>query len=232
MNRHAFYLVFAVATGIALASCEGGKDEQHYTAVEKQYVETFADQSKDSLRVLSYDTWSLTNQTDWLTVYCGTQKNEITQKVPANTQVLTTVYFALQPNTTGKTRYAQVQVNSSYGGTVSSQLMQYAFLNVQRPAPVTDSSTRVTTFTYDIVAKPVASASVVFTVYADGATLTSSDESWLKPEKTTGFSTGEKTTVSVAVSENTASEARTATLTLTSAGVSTPITFNQKGTGL
>ena len=231
MKKHTLYLTLAAAAGVALASCDGGEDEQHYTAVEKQYVETFADQSKDSLRVLSYDTWTLNNQADWLTVYCGTQKNEITQKVPANTQVLTTIYFALQPNTTGQTRYSQIQISSSYGGTIASQLMQYPFLNVQRPAPVTDSSTRATTFTYEVAAKPVTSPYIVFAVYADGATLTSSDESWLKPEKTSGFNTGEKSTVTVSVAENTASEARAATLTLTSAGVSTPITFKQKGAG-
>lgn len=225
------YAAAALAAATVFASCEGGKDERHYTAVGKQYIETFADQVTDSLKVQSYDSWTLTNQNDWFKVLCGTQTDNISVKVPASTLMQNTLYISLTPNTTGQTRYASLQVSSSYGSTVSTTLMQYPFLNVQRPAPVTSSATHTTTFTATLAAKPTGTQTVVFTVYTEGATLASSDESWLKPEKTEGFKAGEQTTVSLSVEENTSAQERTATLTLTSGGVSTPITVTQQGTG-
>ena len=66
-----------------------------------------------------------------------------------------------------------------------------------------------------------------FAVYADGATL-SSDAAWLVPATTT-FNAG-KHVVAIVAQENLATQPRTAMLTLTSNGISTPITITQAKT--
>ena len=144
--------------------------------------------------------------------------------------------FALQPNQTGRLRTNRIAVVSSYGkvGTVSQVLVQYPHLNIQYPDGVISGSGSdyACKYSLSIAAAGVAPSGskpyVKFIVYTDDARLSSSAD-WLVPAETSGFNKYEAVKVELNAEANPGTEERTATLTLTSNGVSTPITISQLG---
>ena len=225
-------ILCAAIAAITLASCGESTSEQHTTAflpVNGRGIETYADQTTDSIRVISTDTWTLTNNTDWMDVKVTAlnQTNNMNVAIQPGYFVSTRLDFEIQPNTTGRTRSALLQVNSSFAkiGTVTNQLVQYPFLNISTPAPRT--SDNGVTFNLDFIATTnEASTNIVFTVHSADATLTSSAD-WLTVSQANGFTPHATQRVTVTAARNATGAARTATLTLTSAGISSVINVTQ-----
>lgn len=228
-------LLLAAAAVIGLAACNENTNEYHSTyfyPITASGVQTFADQQLDSVRVMSYDTWTLNNTVDWVDMKVGTtQTNQIKVEVPVGYFNLTRLDFVLKPNTTGKTRTTPVQVTSSFGkvGTIATVLIQYPFHNITTPAAkMTENGTNAT-FTLDLPQKSnkeTATSFLSFTVYTSDAQLTSSAD-WLTVDKANGYTPSVKEKVNITAQPNTTGEARKAQLTLTSGGVSTVINVNQ-----
>lgn len=225
---------------LALTACDNeSTNEQHGTSfypITVGGIETFADQTVDSVRVMSFDSWTLKNTSDWCTVRSDDQVNDISVKVPVGYISSTRLDFRLQPNTTGKLRSNRIDVVSSYAkiGTVSTTLTQYPHHNITSPSGQYGTGDEYSrTFTLGVPAEGVNSYGskpyVKFTVYAEGATLTASEE-WIVPDKTADFTPNQQQLVDLTVAPNPTAEKREATLSLTSAGVTTVIRVTQEGT--
>lgn len=230
-------IILAVATAtLALTSCSEATNEYHSTQfypVTTDGIVAYADQTVDSTRVISYDSWTLTNTTDWFDVSLQDgQKNNLSVTIPAGYVGSMRLDLRFQTNTTGKTRQSQLAVVSAYDkiGTVSTIVTQQPYLNISYPSPYKATSTdAMPTFSLNLTSSkssyPLTSY-VTFTVYTADATLTSSAD-WITPEKTSGFTANVKEKINLTIQANTTGQTRTATLTLTSYGISTPITINQ-----
>ena len=230
----------ACLAALALTACDNeSTNGQHGTSfypITVGGIETFADQTADSVRVMSFDSWTLKNTSDWCSVRAEGQENNISVKVPEGYISSTRLDFRLQPNTTGKLRSNRIDVVSSYAkiGTVSTTLTQYPHHNITSPSGQYGTGDEYSrTFTLNVPAEGVNSYGskpyVKFTVYAEGATLTASEE-WIVPDKTADFTPNQQQLVDLTVAPNPTAEKREATLSLTSAGVTTVIRVTQEGT--
>ncbi len=239
----------ALSTVAVFSSCGNSSDEYHqfniYPLRSEGFVE-FADQSTDSTHIVSTDTWSLTSQADWLTTTTqGNKTAPFTIEVPQGYISSTPLYFTMQSNLTGQSRTALVQATSTGKnmGTMSILIKQLPYLNITTPSPKQASdgtyswtlsgiSSDGKFHTTDNSGKDISTTPyITFIVYTDNATLTSSAE-WLnilavENGSSNLYKAGEKSKVELYLTENTTGQERSATLTLTSAGVSTTITVTQ-----
>lgn len=225
-----------IGSALTLASCFGGDNENHGTSIYNSHgqmapVELYADQTLDSLFVMSYDSWSArTENADWLEV------SDKTCKVPANYIITQSVLIKTTPNTTGKARVGQFIVNSEYAeyGPLSTSITQFPWLNITAPVAQyvqvddKDKGEKYVTAKFEA---PVGAtdeiARLACTVYAD-ATLTS-DAAWLSvPSDVQTLKPGSHG-VQFKVTANSDAAERVAHVTLTSNGVSSVITYTQKG---
>lgn len=234
-------LLPAALCALALTACDDAENEIHSTyfyPLTSTGIIAYADQTEDSTYVVSYDSWTLNASCDWMTVTSNTGSvNNISVEVPAGYYVSTKLTLTFQPNTTGAVRSYVLQANSSSDkiGSVYQGVTQYPFLDIRTPAvtTTTDSNGNITAYTYSTQVSQTGvningtKPSISFCVYNEGATLESSDTSWLNPAQTTDFEPNTQQRVELTATVNETGAARTATLTLTSGGVSTPITVTQ-----
>lgn len=219
---------------LALVACDSTY-EYHSTSFypSNESIITYADQDCDTILVVSYDSWTLTNTCDWLTVkVANSQVDDISINVASGYYDVTRLDFYPEPNTTGSTRSTVIKVVSSYSdtGTLGVYFYQYPFLHITNPSPSADSDGNAT-FTLYVEGDAVSSSdevdsSISFYVYDEDATLTTSD-SWVTPEQTSGFTTGEELTIPLTIEANDTGARRSATLTLTSLGITNTITIVQ-----
>lgn len=231
----------AVALVATLASCNSeSTNENHTLSFNRGNIVAYADQQVDSFRVYYNDAWTLNQPSDnsWVNIAYNGQTPPITI-TPSNANFINVsdrVNVAMQPNNTGKDRISTINIESSYGklGTLTLNVYQRSYLNV---ADLTQNNGKfvmnnVSADGYVVGLTNQVKPTLCFTVYSADATLTSSAD-WLKvPEKTTlpGVPTyvpNELQKVELTVEKNTTAESRTATLTLTSNGVSSTIEVTQ-----
>lgn len=236
-------ILAAASAALLLASCDNDGGEYHTTyfyPMDTNAITSYADQTLDSTRVVSTDSWTLNNATDWCTITCDGKSTPLTVTIPQGYMMSSLLLFNLTPNTTGSIRTNRIDIVSTYGkiGTISKSVAQYPFLNITTPAvkATTDNSTAgasTTTYTFNLNITAAgktssgATPTIAFTVYSNDATLTTTDDSWITLSKTSGFTRASAQSVEITASTNTTGAERTATLTLTSNGVSTPITITQ-----
>ena len=227
-------VLFATFVAALFTSCTESDYEFHQTYFSPQVAGgkvLYADQTTDSTRVISYDPWTATTEfengaTAWFTI-SPTECNFIAGEQFASTRMNITT----TPNTSEKIRSGHIVVKSF--DTVGMPVKQTTWLNIIRPfgeaknydseGALLPEEDRKMTFAGTTIAT-ANQFEIEFTVYADGATLTA-DADWLKPA-TTSFAAGTHT-VAIVVEENQEVVQRTANLTLTSNGISTPITITQ-----
>lgn len=217
---------------LCFAACTESSYEYHQTYFYPQQPGgkmMYADQTLDSTRVISYDSWTAQTTADWLSL------TPAEQNIPAGYGMNTLVKLTCAPNTTGETRHSAILLKSF--GSLAMDVYQTAWLNIiwptatytNKPEAAGDASTGtvmdkqvsfVTTLSADST-----SMKVKFRVYADGATL-QSNASWLV-HKDTVYAAGTHEAL-LSVEPNAFAVSRTATLTLSSNGVSTPIKVTQK----
>lgn len=226
-------LLTAAAVALAFASCDNDNTNEYHSTyffpMQNLGIETYADQTVDSVRVISFDSWTLTHDCDWYQVSSNGKQAPLSIRVPAGYQSSDRLDFQIQPNTTGKVRNDLVEVVSSFDkiGTVAQMLIQYPYLNILNPR-----TTDKTNYDFTMIVSGAGTTSssskpnVSFIVYSEDATL-SSNVSWLTPDKTEGFAKDNKQNVSLTIEKNETEQTREAVLTLTSNGVSTPIHIKQ-----
>lgn len=230
-------ILAACVAAVAFASCDDGGNEYHSTyfyPMTYEGIVTYADQTVDSTHVVSYDSWTLTNNCEWFDIYTSGIKAPLDVKIPAGYMGLNRLDIYLQPNNTGKVRGERISVVSAFEkiGTISQSIIQYPYLNISVPAVKSTSVDNETTYSFDlnINAKGMGSNNqkpiISFTVYADGAEL-SSDQTWIEPSKTENFTKYVTQTINLNVEENPTKADRTASLKLTSKGITTVINVTQ-----
>ena len=212
---------------LALISCDESSYEVHQTFFYPQQpggMQLYADQPSDTIHVYSLDSWTASTTQEWMSV----TPDAFT--VSPTTSGDTRLTVSVTPNTTGALRTGYLVVNAH--DAVSMAVNQFPWLNVIVPEPIyyTDApeggdAASTTRARFDLRLSPTTQDTIaVFRVYRDGATL-QSDAKWLQPDRAT-FSAG-RDTVRLSVAPNQTGAARSARLTLTSAGVATDITVTQ-----
>lgn len=230
MKKVSSLLLSAIA--LCFAACSESSYEYHETYFYPQQPggkTMYADQTLDSTRVISYDSWTLQSSADWLTL------TPTEQHIPGGYGMNVLVKLMATPNTTGATRHSVMQLSSF--DPLAMDVYQTSWLNIlwpsasytTKPGAGNDGSPigmmdKEASFAGTISADTT-SMKVKFRVYADGAKLVS-DAAWLVQKDTT-YAAGTHEAL-LAVEPNASATPRTATLTLTSNGVSTPIKITQK----
>ena len=236
---------FILAAGIGaamLSSCGDSSYEMHQTMFypNKGGIVLYADQTMDTIHVYSLDSW--TSQPSYNNG--GTWFNYSPQKatVEAGRASDTKITLTAQPNTSGKNLAGELRVFSH--DQIATNVYHYSWLNVTSPSGryVDDSGVSINTsqltmeefekvkpkFAIENIQAAATDTAVRFRTYQPGATLTS-DADWLKLEGSNGsFPVADEYRVALKASANTTGATRTATLTLTSSGISTAITVSQK----
>ncbi len=241
------------AAGVASCSDEDtGYHSTYFYPLNGGNKELFADQTSDSVVVCSYDTWTASVSGEWLNVTLSGKSAPFTVEVPDGYVSRTVMSLVLQPNTTGKVRSAAVCAASSCTkiGTVQQGVVQYPFLKITNPTVErTTDKDGATSYSFSMTgvakdgyyhafdsqgAETKTQPSVSFTVFADGATLTSGSE-WISIVPTTdsegktveGYTKNTAHTVKLSVQSNETGAQRTGSVTLTSNGVSTTVYITQ-----
>ena len=223
MNRFLSFLILV----IALTACTEGSYEHHASYFYPQRPDgqlLYADQTMDTTLIYSLDSWQATKEGDWFSI------TPESFEVRPGVSIFTKMTFTTTPNTTGKGRTGLVTIHAYH--TISQSLYQTPWLNITYPfAQYTKGedhtfATRKATFRMALLSSAT-SSQVRFTTYAENATLTSNAE-WVTPEKTI-FLAPNNYEVKLTIQPNKSKDPRTAQLTLTSAGISTPIIVEQAG---
>ena len=226
--------LLATLVATILVSCSKSEYEFHqtyFTPQEPNGKILYADQAIDSTRVISYDPWTASTAFNsgvnpWFTITpteCNFKAGEqyASMRIDINGGV----------NNTGKIRSGHIVVKSF--DTVGMLVRQTTWLNIIRPfgevvnydntGNLLPEEERSMKFAGSI---PCTNNQfdIEFKVYANDATLTSNVD-WLIPA-TSIFSAGNHV-VAIVANENEQAEPRTGILTLTSNGISTPITITQ-----
>lgn len=216
-----------LALVLALAACTEGSYEHHASYFYPQRPDgqlLYADQTMDTTLIYSLDSWQATKEGDWFSI------TPESFEVRPGVSIFTKMTFTTTPNTTGKGRTGLVTIHAYH--TISQSLYQTPWLNITYPfAQYTKGedhtfATRKATFRMALLSSAT-SSQVRFTTYAENATLTSNAE-WVTPEKTI-FIAPNSYEVKLTIQPNKSKDPRSAQLTLTSAGISTPITVEQAG---
>lgn len=222
----------ALLSTAAFVACGDTAGENHGTTIynrgNNSITEMYADQTVDSLHVISYDSWTSSIESilggDW----CKTSVSKC--EVPAYYVVTQSVIINTTPNTTGVSRVAMFNVKSAWleSSTINTPIYQYGWLNITTPLPTfttKDIKDAKAEFKHELRADATA-APLAFYVYAE-ASLTS-DAEWLTiPESVKKVEVGPHGAQLTVTPNNTASD-RVANVTLTSNGVSNVITYTQK----
>lgn len=231
-------LILGALAATAMVSCTDSKNEYHQASFYplRQYIPTYADQTLDSTRVVSTDTWTFDEDCSWLTVTSNGESTPLTFTVPEGYISSSRLDLHLAPNTTGKVRKYSLMANVQYHkiGVITQQLVQYPYHHITFPDVRLTGEGEDQKYSFSMLVttdgKLIGMGKtpyITFVPYGGDATLTSS-ESWVRPKQQLGFEKDKSNQIELEVDANNTDQKRTATLTLTSNGVSTPITIEQE----
>lgn len=222
-------LLFVCSLLLLLASCIKDPEAHQLIPVESSFV-LYADQTTDSVRFYTYDSWTVTPQVDWIAVE---GKSHVDFNYNYSKRYLCRVILTFKPNATGRTRTGTVLVQS-YDYSYSAPFVQLGLLQVSHPAYTIDSYLNEQSSIPDIAHYELidsahwTSDSICFTV-ENNWDLKFVDEAapdWLTLDKTTNLPG--KYRVNLTLTPNTDTEnARETKLRLTSGEVSNLITVRQ-----
>ncbi|MBQ8098859.1 MAG: hypothetical protein IJ244_04990 [Bacteroidaceae bacterium] len=229
-------LILTVAAIGLLASC--GK-ETAYTYAELGFlpisngpVLVYADQTVDTVTVVATNSWELKANNSWITL--DPAYSSRTQSGARTISTKCPILF--ETNRSGQVRYGSLQLSDG-DNTVGRAYLQTFWLDIIEPAisiKHTKASSSYSIYDFDDISSisfqktvPADSltASVIFSIYAPSATL-STTASWIEPQSQE-FRKGTHY-VALSLQPNTTGNQREATLTLTtSTGISNDITLIQ-----
>lgn len=243
MNKSSL-LALTMVSALALTSCAlDSSSENHHTAflpLNSQGRLLYADQSTDTLAVQSTDAWKLevaSPSTPFFTI-TPTEYNVpriYTTSMSAYLGV-TPLYIAATPNTTGKIRTAHLRLISSFKefGTLQLPVVQYSWLDIRHPAPLfahhSDGQATTPTFASKVSAEG-GKLKLAFRFYStDKAqqSVTSQADWLLVPAREEGYGAG-RYELELTAAPNPSKSERTAIVSISSAGVTTQVNFQQAG---
>ncbi len=224
-------LFYCAALALALVACDDEQSRHQITVVypsNNGYGVGYADQTLDSIVLYTFDSYkcTVTQGDDWFTLDDNWKQATIQNSY--YNMFVASIPVYMETNTTDTSRVAYVNINNygdDWNETVGLGYVQLGWLNVTRPTPqyvYLDYIPNQAVFAMSDSAD-VTVDSIAFTV--EGNWTLESDASFVTPAASSG-SAGEQV-VRLSLSENNTSATRSATLTLTSNGVSTPITLVQ-----
>ena len=227
MKKTIFPLLFLMAA--VMQSCSDGLDRHELIVVYPNGYALFADQTQDSIVFLTFDSWRVSPNASWISVV-GKSSDNINYDYYKN--YLIHVDLALEPNTTGHTRWGNVMVKS-YDYEGAGLYVQFPFLNITHPNPdvndyygdnynVPDGADFILRDSADFE-----NDSLCFNVqkswtlsFAPGA-----DQSWLQLSTTSGEEG--YNVVPIKLEQNLTTKERRTELILTSSGISNQISVVQ-----
>lgn len=221
--KRLFSYISVFTMTVCLASCSNAEEEHHSTyfyPTDLLSVDMYADQSETEVTLVSLDTWTAAAEGGWFTI----SPNEA--RVPAGYQLTQNLKITASPNTTGLIRTGLIRVQAY--SNLAMAVRQVPWLDIRRPAQYISSGEKEgdpLVVTCEVtVNSDAATLPLHFVTYAPDATLVS-DQPWITIEEAT-FEAGENKPV-LGLQPNTDTEARTANLTLTSAGIAAKIKVTQ-----
>ena len=238
--------LLGLAAPAALTSCDNDTPNQvhqlNFIPLQSGGRLCYADQSTDTVGLQSTDSWTLAVATPQGTPAWLTATPE-SGRVEANHFVTQPLALRFSANTTGAPRTARLNVTAAAGTTrtIGLPVVQLSWLDIRRPAPTvlrptaetdTPASALTTATPVFIEPLPYKAGTVVcgFVLYdtTDPAhhSLTS-DASWLTLSAADATPAAGHHEVTLTFTENPDHAPRTARLALTSAGVTTYITYTQ-----
>lgn len=238
--------LLGLAAPVALTSCDNDTPNQvhqlNFIPLQSGGRLCYADQSTDTVGLQSTDSWTLAVATPQGTPAWLTAAPE-SGRVEANHFVTQPLALRFSANTTGAPRTARLNVTAAAGTTrtIGLPVVQLSWLDIRRPAPTvlrpaaeTDPPASAVTTATPIFIEPLPykAGTVVcgFVLYdtTDPAhhSLTS-DASWLTLSAADATPAAGHHEVTLTFTENPDHAPRTARLALTSAGVTTYITYTQ-----
>ena len=219
-----------------VASCDSAPENHKLSPVANSII-LYADQTSDSLRFYTYDSWSVESQNEWIDIE-GDSHFEFTYN--NMNCYLFKVMLSVEPNMTGKTRYGTVLVKS-YDYSYSSPIVQLGLLMLTHPYFTVDSwldeQSRIPDVAYYelIDSAHWDKDSICFTMHDNWKLEYVGDKpDWLsfhmgegnEVDKVEDYEEG-KYTVYLTLTPNVAPDERKATLRLTSGKVSNDIVVRQ-----
>lgn len=238
--------LLGLAAPALLTSCDNDTPNQvhqlNFIPLQSGGRLCYADQSTDTVGLQSTDSWTLAVATPQGTPAWLTAAPE-SGRVEANHFVTQPLALRFSANTTGAPRTARLNVTAAAGTTrtIGLPVVQLSWLDIRRPAPTvlrpaaeTDTPASAVTTAAPIFIEPLPykAGTVVcgFVLYdtTDPAhhSLTS-DASWLTLSAADATPAAGHHEVTLTFTENPDHAPRTARLALTSAGVTTYITYTQ-----
>lgn len=238
--------LLGLAAPTLLTSCDNDTPNQlhqlNFIPLQSGGRLCYADQSTDTVGLQSTDSWTVAVATPQGTPAWLTAAPE-SGRVEANHFVTQPLALRFSANTTGAVRTARLNVTAAAGSTrtIGLPVVQLPWLDIRRPAPTvlrptgeTDTPASAVTTATPIFIEPLPykAGTVVcgFVLYdtADPAhhSLTS-DASWLTLSAADATPAAGHHEVTLTFTENPDHAPRTARLALTSAGVTTYITYTQ-----
>ena len=124
-------LLLACSLLSLFASCVSDPERHELSPVGSSII-LYADNTIDSLRFFTYDSWTVTPQNDWISVD-GDSHLDI--KYDYTMRYLCRVFLTIQPNTSGKTRCGTVLVES-HKYSYSAPFVQLGLLKVTYPVNI------------------------------------------------------------------------------------------------
>jgi hypothetical protein len=229
--KKAFSLI-AILTAL-FVSCDESELEVHqtyFTPAKPNGIQVYADQTKDSIRVISYDSWTASTNfagEPWFTI------SPTNCNFKAGSQISDTrIDLTITPNTTGVVRSGSILVNSYF--SIGMNVNQLHWLNITNPVgrmiTIDENGDELSkeqqycVFERNTIAEQH-NFEVAFTTYSELATL-ESDVDWLTFESEE-FTAGSHTLI-ITCKANPTIEKRVGTLKLASNGVSNSIVITQE----
>lgn len=179
----------------------------------------YADQTKDSLSLISFDSYSITVHGDWIHL----KDQDLSYNVPSGSYVEGSIYIDVDPNTTGEQRDAYLTL-TAYGNELTAYYRQVPYMNISRPAMNQDGEYRRE------VKFDSEKDSVEFRAYGNWTLAFDGEKpdwiDWQEGAVTSGEPGSRK--VVYTLKKNETLDSRTAKLVLTSNGVTSDITVVQQ----
>jgi hypothetical protein len=211
---HLFLLAFA---GITFSSCLEDKNELHFFAMpvpNGPEAKLYADQERDSMVIVSTDSWVLTPQKgDWMDF------SQTSLDIKPGYQATTVIDLAFPANDTGENRSVEAWVKAD-GRSYMKKFTQVSYMNIQRPDMTLTPGEEAPEYPeFELTdSSYVTKDSIIFISYAKKIEIASNAE-WLVPERTVierqqDTKQPRKYTVLLALEPNNTQEKREAELVL------------------
>lgn len=208
---------FLFLAAIAACNKETEFHQTRFLRPASTALPVYGDQEWDSIAFQSSESYELSTDVNW----CKVDEMTKSLKIPyANALVDCFAWLHFEPNTTGESRTAIVHLAAGEY-SLDACIIQYPFLCITSPRRYGEGLIPLT------CEADATQATLGFTAFGNWTLTLAESVTWLQLARTQGTAGENTVTVNILESNETAAD-RSAVVTLTSRGVSEPITITQK----